>query len=69
MKEIHRMSRRDFLAITGLTGAGLVLGSALPFRDDTVALAAPDEDAVFTPDIFLQIAPDGTATPETIGGE
>jgi isoquinoline 1-oxidoreductase beta subunit len=62
MIEIHRMSRRDFLAVTGLAGAGLMLGAALPLRDDTVAHAAPDEGAVFTPDIFLQISSDGTST-------
>jgi CO/xanthine dehydrogenase Mo-binding subunit len=60
MNEIRSMSRRDFLAVTGMAGAGLMLGVALPVRDD--AVAAQNSDGVFAPDIFLQVAPDGTAT-------
>jgi isoquinoline 1-oxidoreductase beta subunit len=62
MTEIHRMSRRDFLAVTGLAGTGLLLGFALPLRDDIAALAEPDEHGNFSPDIMLQIAPDGIVT-------
>jgi isoquinoline 1-oxidoreductase beta subunit len=60
--EIHCMSRREFIAVTGLTGVGLMLGLSFPLRSDDVALAAAGGDAVFAPDILLQIAPDGTAT-------
>jgi len=62
MIEIHRMSRRDFLAVTGMAGAGLMLGLAPPLREDGIALAASEGDTVFSSDIFLQISQDGTAT-------
>jgi len=62
MAEIQSMNRRDFLAVTGMAGAGLMLGLALPLGKDGAAVAATAADAVFSPDIFLQIAPDGTTT-------
>lgn len=60
MSEIQQMSRREFLALTGVTGTGLILGVTLPLRGSDAATAATE--AVFSPDVFLQIARDGTAT-------
>lgn len=60
MSDVHRMSRREFLAVTGMAGAGLLLGVTLPL-DETFASPA-GEPSAFAPDILLQVSPDGTAT-------
>jgi CO/xanthine dehydrogenase Mo-binding subunit len=62
MTGINRMSRRDFLAVTGVAGAGLLLSMALPIRDDAAAIAAQNGTSGFAPDILLQIARNGTVT-------
>ncbi len=57
--DTHGLSRRSFLAATGSTGLGLLLGFSLP--DPTRAAARkPAED--FVPNAFLRIAPDDTVT-------
>ncbi|MBD3162041.1 MAG: molybdopterin-dependent oxidoreductase, partial [Candidatus Eisenbacteria bacterium] len=58
MRDIQRVSRREFLAATGVAGAGLILG-ILP---RSVPAQTESAGTVFAPDVFLQIAPDGTAT-------
>jgi len=50
-------SRRDFLKVTGAAGAGLVLG----LRLDAKARPGEAAKAVFRPNAFLAIRPDGTA--------
>lgn len=50
-------SRRDFLKVTGATGAGLVLGLHL----DAKPRPGEAPKAVFHPNAFLAIRPDGTA--------
>ncbi len=60
MNGIQQMSRREFLALTGVAGTGLILGVTLPLRDSGVAFA--ESETVFSPNVFLQIAQDGTAT-------
>jgi isoquinoline 1-oxidoreductase beta subunit len=62
MTDIRCMNRRDFLALTGTAAAGLVLGAALPACGPDGA-PQPKGDAGhtgFSPDVFLQISPDGT---------
>jgi isoquinoline 1-oxidoreductase beta subunit len=61
MISIQRLSRRDFIVITGLVGAGLVLGVKL-IDNNHAAPFDPSSMDGFSPDILLQIAPDGTAT-------
>ncbi len=52
-------SRRSFIKVSGLTGAGLVL--AFYIGDRSVAFATNDSAAKdFAPNAFLRIAPDGT---------
>ena len=53
------LSRRSFIKVSGLTGAGLVL--AFYIGDRSVAFATNDSAAKdFVPNAFLRIAPDGT---------
>jgi isoquinoline 1-oxidoreductase beta subunit len=62
------LKRRDFLKLTGLAGAGLVLGFRLPeTREEAPApdlmimnMAQPTGE--FAPNAYLRIAPDGTVT-------
>lgn len=62
MSGIRRMNRRDFLALTGMAGTGLILGVA-PGLDDRDAVRADSTvGEPFSPDLLLQIFPDGTAT-------
>lgn len=48
-------SRRDFLKVSGATGAGLLLGLRLEAKPRPGAVAAP-----FQPNAFLAVRPDGT---------
>ena len=59
------LGRRRFLTLSGLAGAGLVLGSYLRLADDAFAIevrsgaqAAPEGAAL---NAFVRIAPDGRA--------
>ena len=53
------LSRRSFIKVSGLTGAGLVL--AFYIGDRSVAFATNDSAVKdFVPNAFLRIAPDGT---------
>lgn len=60
MSTIHHVTRREFLAATGLAGAGLILGVSWPRRvaADPVATSAPG----LSPNVFLHVAPDGQVT-------
>ncbi len=61
MSAIQRLNRRDFLIITGLAGAGLMLGVRFVNRGETPSSGLSAGEG-FAPDILLQIASDGTAT-------
>jgi len=50
------LTRRDFIKITSVAGAGLVLAFYLPSKDEML------EDAAFAPNAWLQIDTDGTVT-------
>ena len=56
MSGILNVSRREFLALAGLTGGGLVLGLSLVRRASPLAAVA---DQGFVPNVFLAIDPDG----------
>ncbi|UCC73481.1 MAG: xanthine dehydrogenase family protein molybdopterin-binding subunit [Gemmatimonadota bacterium] len=56
MVTITKVSRRDFLKITGVAGTGLVLGFYLPLKPDGYAAAQPLTNA------WLRIGPDGAVT-------
>lgn len=60
--EIKRVSRRDFLTVTGVAGSGLILGFAVPVRVGLAANAAGEAKHVLAPDVFLQLTADGIAT-------
>ncbi len=61
MIPIQRLNRRDFLIITGLVGAGLVLGVKLLDQEAPYSFDPSTRDG-FSPDILLQISSDGTTT-------
>jgi len=52
------LSRRSFIKVTGIAGAGLVLAF---YMGDNAAMAAPAKGE-FAPNAFVSIAPDGTIT-------
>jgi isoquinoline 1-oxidoreductase beta subunit len=56
-----RLSRREFLRATGMAGAGLMLGIALP-TGGRFAFAQDDRKFVYPPAAFIRIAPDDTVT-------
>ena len=56
MTAITKVSRRDFLKVTGVAGTGLVLGFHLPLKRDGFAAAAPLTNS------WLRIGPDGQVT-------
>lgn len=60
MATITKVSRRDFLKVTGAAGTGLVLGFNLPFGRD--GFAATGGDASFKPNVWLQVDSDGLVT-------
>lgn len=62
MSAIERVSRRKFLAITGVAGAGLILGVAIPVRNGMAEQVTGPAEFTFTPDVFLQVTADGIAT-------
>ena len=61
---VVNLSRRDLLKLTALAGGGLILGVALPFPDGGRAEARESRigGAVFAPNAFVRVAPDGTVT-------
>ena len=59
MTVIQNVSRREFLAVLGLTGSGLVLGVSASHASSAAAEAAP---AAFAPNVFLTIDPAGLVT-------
>lgn len=60
MSTIAKVSRRDFLKVTGVAGTGLVLGFNLPFGRS--GIAADTTGAAFKPNVWLQVDPDGMVT-------
>jgi isoquinoline 1-oxidoreductase beta subunit len=62
------LKRREFLKLTGLAGAGLVLGFRLPGSreeapaSDFLIMNMAQPTAEFTPNAYLRIAPDGMVT-------
>ncbi|MFN9031948.1 MAG: molybdopterin cofactor-binding domain-containing protein [Betaproteobacteria bacterium] len=57
----RKLSRRDFMKATGVTGGGLMLGIALP-ASHRFARAQQGQKAVYPPAAFVRIAPDDTVT-------
>ena len=53
----NEINRRDFLKLSSLAGAGLVL--SINFLDSKIAKASPDTPASFEPNVFLKIGSDG----------
>ncbi len=64
MSERHRVNRREFVKITGATGAGLVLGFYLPActRGDALPRVENDEPGSFMPNAWIRIDTDGVVT-------
>jgi isoquinoline 1-oxidoreductase subunit beta len=52
----NELNRRDFLKLSGLAGAGLVL--SINLVDSKIAKASPDAPASFEPNVFLKIGSD-----------
>lgn len=52
---INKIDRRDFIRMTGITGAGLLLGFSLKGQQP----ANSTNDGVFSPNVFLEIGTDG----------
>lgn len=59
MSTIAKVSRRDFLKVTGVAGTGLVLGFNLPFGRSAFADTTGE---AFKPNVWLQVDPDGRVT-------
>ncbi len=60
MKEVVKLTRREFLRLTGIAGSGLILGIVLP--EPIRAISHKHTNRSFTPNVFIQIAPDDTTT-------
>ena len=60
MDTITKVSRRDFLKVSGAAGTGLVLGFNVPFGRDGFAADASSE--AFMPNVWLRVDPDGMVT-------
>lgn len=58
MSHVQRVSRRDFVKWTGTASAGLVLGVQLPLGSSE-ALHAAGSAALFKPNAFVAVEPDG----------
>lgn len=56
MSKLTNVSRRDFLKLTGITSAGLVLGAVLPVANPVFAASQEDNDRL---NLFVSIAKDG----------
>jgi isoquinoline 1-oxidoreductase beta subunit len=57
----RKLSRREFMQATGVTGGGLMLGIALP-ATHRFAQAQQNAKFVYPPAAFVRIAPDNTVT-------
>ncbi len=55
------LNRRDFIKVTSVAGAGLVIGFTLPAALKKIGAAAAS-DGRFTPNAWLRIDPDGSVT-------
>ena len=60
MSNPSTVTRRDFIKISAVAGAGLVLSFYLP--SDTDATVAPEEGATFAPNAWLRIDNEGIVT-------
>ncbi|MEE9464283.1 MAG: xanthine dehydrogenase family protein molybdopterin-binding subunit [Candidatus Neomarinimicrobiota bacterium] len=58
MNTSQTISRRHFIQISTVAGAGLVLGWRLPWGE----LLKAETNQIFAPNVFLKIAPDGAVT-------
>lgn len=57
---VHRIDRRTFLKLTGVASGGLILGiTAGCTPDDEVSAPTPNAGALFAPNAYLEISPDG----------
>lgn len=59
---MNQLSRRDFFKLSGIAGAGLVIGIGLPEIGAQPAQAARTDAAPFEPNAFIRIDADGTVT-------
>jgi isoquinoline 1-oxidoreductase beta subunit len=58
-----RVSRRQFLRVTGIAGGGMLLATYIPFFDQaSAAFAAEPTLADFTPNAYIRIMPSGAVT-------
>ena len=60
MAAIEKVSRRDFVKVTGAAGAGLVIGFHLPHGGES--FASPVSDGPFMPNAWFQIDAEGVVT-------
>lgn len=62
MRDLQQPTRRRVLQGAAALGAGLVVGFRWTPRSRTARAADPEGDAVFAPNAFVRVAPDGTVT-------
>ena len=63
METTKRVSRRQFLRVTGIAGGGMLLATYIPFLDTaSAAFAAEPTAADFVPNAFIRITPNGAVT-------
>ena len=63
METTKRVSRRQFLRVTGIAGGGMLLATYIPFFDTASdAFAAEPTAADFIPNAFIRISPSGAVT-------
>jgi CO/xanthine dehydrogenase Mo-binding subunit len=62
MSTVARISRRDFLAATGVASTGLVFGAVIPIRSAQAADATESPAPKLVPSVFLEVSADGKAT-------
>jgi isoquinoline 1-oxidoreductase subunit beta len=55
-EKTNEINRRDFLKLSGLASAGLML--SINFLDSKIAKASPDAPATFEPNVYLKIGSD-----------
>ena len=62
MDTTMRVSRRQFLRVSGIAGGGMLLATYIPFLDPASDVFAAETAADFTPNAFIRITPNGAVT-------
>ncbi len=52
----QNFSRRDFLRVTSASGVGLMIGVALPYKEQLIAAGMAESS--FEPNVWIKISPD-----------